>query len=172
MLRRVKERLPVSMRRGWLVWVRNSNRKTNFENFAEWIEDEMDLIYKMGSAVKHTLNEKKKRAKGLQVRCTSCVCSEYGENKNFICCRKKGHGLTDCRFFSRKPAEERWSLVKMSKVCFCCLEFGHSARAEGLQLRYTSWYGLNTEKKENCICCRKKGHDLTDCRSQLKNDGL
>ena len=45
-----------------------------------------------------------------------------------IYCKRDNHSISYCYFFKKKPYSERLELIKERKLCFGCLERGHTSR--------------------------------------------
>lgn len=129
LLQSLVDKLPVSMRRGWIIWARRSGREQNLSNFSEWIEEEMEVACDMDLVSKGPATRNDDSKKSYKRACDVHRVYALSTERNGICnfCNKKGHCMSNCFDFSRKTAKEKWEILKTSKLCFSCLEIGHRA---------------------------------------------
>ena len=76
------------------------------------------------------------------------ACAHYG---------RKNHITYSCNDFKKISVAQRWKVVKIARICFNCLEEGHTR---------------NECQREQCIRCRRKHHELLhfyDSKKDAKN---
>ena len=87
------------------------------------------------------------------------------EASNPCPCCKGNHLLINCNSFAKKTPEERWEIVKVSKLCHLCLTPGHMKA----QCKSTTICGCNASYKHHRLLHRRISPPRDNPKSHSQN---
>ena len=176
--RKMLQKLPDWIVTRWNRMVFDSRQKygvyPNFDTFADFISQEAEIscdpVASLGS-LRQILGPEKERnvpsnhKKYNKVNTLKTAAVENKRSKpekhqlesNYcFICKSKGHHLSDCRTFSKRPHAEKEEIVKRNGLCFACLNYGHTSKL--------------CEKKRQCGVC-KRHHPTSLHKERESNNG-
>ncbi|CAL8129107.1 unnamed protein product [Orchesella dallaii] len=123
LLEELVEKLPVQLRKEWILWVRANQLylPENQDSFRTWMNIQRETActisrWEEKEPPDEAGNLKKKRGAGVHVAVESDSCCKYCD---------KQHKIAKCFAFKKLKVDERWEAVKEKRLCFCCLQDGH-----------------------------------------------
>ena len=128
------EKIPRLMLSNYFLWATEHHRDESLETLRDWMVDETEyrvraLESREGLAES---NQKKPFDKRQQRRFTTVVRngrSRFENRRACVCCEKMGHRVWDChKFIKEWGVDQRWKLVKETKLCFRCLSGNHQGK--------------------------------------------
>ncbi|XP_036342000.1 uncharacterized protein LOC118751298 [Rhagoletis pomonella] len=137
LLEQLITKLPPSKQFEWSKYAANVSPYPTVETFADWLSDLAKVVSIMPGVADISLryshpvmpqprqNTYANRQLGQSGGSTRRVLHSSEEQPSCLCC-KQVHTLTDCRKFGSLDCAAKWSFVKQHRVCFGCLQKGHS----------------------------------------------
>ena len=175
-VKRVVDRLPMHMQIEWVKKVPKIRDETKLNPTLEHVMDLIENQLKIMNDPQygHILTAKRKPLDNKSSKCNdpsmssktksppsnhiSTLATNLEASNACPCCKGK-HLLINCDLFAKKTPEERWEIVKVSRLCHLCLASGH----------------MKAQCKSTTICrCKSiyKHHRLLHRRISPPNDDL
>lgn len=142
-------KLPINKQLEWVQYSLSINPNPNIKDFSVWLNHTARLISKL---VIPTATKEVEQGKGYSKSSKKTVLhatkNEIAENlsaeKQTTCSMcKEQHKLFKCPRFSDASIDDRWIHVKKTRLCFSCLNYGHTT----FSCRHKRPCGINECKK-------------------------
>lgn len=114
-------KIPMSKRMEWALYASSIKPYPTVSDFSSWLKSVADLVRIVQSTnVSRSNNEPKRKI---------VLHAVDGQRKPQECAMCKApHKIFDCKKFTSMNVANRWDEVKKLKLCFSCLDSGHSSR--------------------------------------------
>ncbi|XP_058793748.1 uncharacterized protein LOC131673775 [Phymastichus coffea] len=143
----------------------NCENKTDLEKLSDFIFEETNkrikknlIILKTASAQnKRPHNNDRDNSRNILLIDTNNKTNENDDDqqpqakkrkteKSCLLCNRRNHLIKDCRDFAKEKLNVRWKFARSERLCFVCLEKGHSRE--------------NCQSKITCARCKRNHHTL------------
>lgn len=114
-LKRVVEKLPVELRRGWGEHILDMTERPTLISFNNWLGRQVKIGLNFSRTSAGERRQVVRRSAMVTAQATCAFCGG-------------GHGLESCDSFVQRAVDERAQFVASRNICFFCLKEGHRLR--------------------------------------------